>query len=783
MNAPNKGQNDASYCTFGAQTLLKLLAAFEPQIDGVIKNDDIEYVHKTRVTSRRLRAAMLLFRECFPRKQSKEGYYEVRKVTRLLGDARDLDVQIVFVEQYMSKMGSATEKAGVDLLLKAHRDRRKNIQPEVVNGLEELKSTDVLGDLGRFCEKTVMEQSTEVLDTDKVIEKAQWHISFRLDDFLAMENCVHMEKEALKHHEMRICAKKLRYTMESFASLYKNKFAEEIETVKAFQDVLGEMHDCDVWTQYIPKFIQEVNAKIKPKQKKKAGTSKTEKALLNFLNYVKKKRNEHYLEFVRLWDENKKEGFFVQLRAAVNAEFTVRDEEKIKHVLANPQVKIAVLSDVHANLHALERVIKDADERGVDVFLNAGDSIGFGPSPNQVVEMLCEKNVLSILGNFDVEIIEGKNKGKSEKNLAVKFSRKELAKSSEYYLRSLPRELRLNVAGKKLVVTHGSPESIIEHIYHDTPIERLKSLAKKAKADLIIVGHSHEQFWKQVNEGCFVNPGSVGRPDDGNPQAAYAVLSFNPFKVELVRLNYEVEATAGALRKKGLPESFAQMLLRGVSLDTIIEEDQAKETQMVQDCDATVQICKDTSAKYWSDTGHYEQVRKLALGLFDGLIKLHKLGIRERCWLECAAVLHDVGLSESRSNHHKKSAKIILNGVQLPFSSQERRIIASITRYHRKGLPKPTHYNLATLDRAAVHKVKVLSSLLRIADSLDYSHQSIVEVLIIKLGTKRITVECIFKTKSALEEQAFNKKKDLFEKVFAKKMVLIWKQPSKPLDT
>ena len=67
------------------------------------------------------------------------------------------------------------------------------------------------------------------------------------DDFLSMEKYVYSENKKLKHHEMRIYAKKLRYTMEAFAPLYKNKLAKEIETIKAFQDVLGEMHDCDVW--------------------------------------------------------------------------------------------------------------------------------------------------------------------------------------------------------------------------------------------------------------------------------------------------------------------------------------------------------------------------------------------------------------------------------------------------------------------------------------------------------------------------------------------------------
>ena len=123
-------------------------------------------------------------------------------------------------------------------------------------------------DIDKFCEQTIAEQSNETFDPKQVLEKACWHISFRLDDFLAMEKYVYLENENLKHHEMRICAKKLRYTMEFFAPLYKNKLAQEIETIKAFQDMLGEMHDCDVWIEYIPKFIGETNAKTKSKQQK-----------------------------------------------------------------------------------------------------------------------------------------------------------------------------------------------------------------------------------------------------------------------------------------------------------------------------------------------------------------------------------------------------------------------------------------------------------------------------------------------------------------------------------
>ena len=736
-----------------------------------MKSDDIEYVHKMRVTSRRLRAALPLFRVCFPGKEFKQWANQLKKITRQLANARDLDVQIAFIEQYTKKLKTATEKAYLETLLKDHKNCRESIQSSVVSGLEKIEASGILQSISNFCEQISTEQSNASFNSNQVIEKAHWHISFRLDDFLSMEKYVYLENKQLKHHQMQIYAKKLRYTMEAFAPLYKDKLTKEIETITAFQDVLGEMHDCDVWLAYIPKFIDKTKAKIKAKEE----STKFEKALLNFLAYIKGQRRDHYNQFVRLWTKNKNNNFFVKLRKTTNTGLTM-SKAKTKQLLANPDVKIAVLSDVHANLQALEKVFEDAEGRGVEIFLNAGDSIGFGPYPNEVVEMLCEKNVLSVVGNYDLEVIEGKAKAKGEKKIALEFAKKELAKSCEGYLQSLPHELRLEIAGKKLLMTHGSPRSIEEHIYHDTPVEQLTALADTAKAEVIIVGHSHDQFLNQADGFCFVNPGSVGRPGDGNPQTAYAILSFNPFNVELIRLDYDIAAAAGALRKKALPESFAQMLLRGVSLEAIIEEDCTEEDAMVQNCKETAEASQEISKTYWQDTEHYTQVTRIALEIFDGLTDVHHLGKRERCWLECAAILHDAGLSKNRRGHHKESAKLILNDTRLPFTSQERRIVASIARYHRKGLPKQKHYNLATLDRVTVHKVKILASLLRVADGLDYTHQSIVKNLNIKVDTKRIIAQCVSETESTLEEQAFNKKKDLFEKVFARKMVLVWKR-------
>ena len=133
------------------------------------------------------------------------------------------------------------------------------------------------------------------------------------------------------------------------------------------------------------------------------------------------------------------------------------------------------------------------------------------------------------------------------------------------------------------------------------------------------MGHSHEQFPREGERSLFVNPGSVGRPSDGNPQAAYAILNFNPFKVELIRLDYDVEAAADALRKKGLPKAsrrccFAEYLL------TQSSKKKGKARRNAQKCQGNVEASKRIAEEYWQDTEHYRQVTSLALGFFDGLV-------------------------------------------------------------------------------------------------------------------------------------------------------------------
>jgi putative phosphoesterase len=767
-------END-SYCKYGAQTLLKLLPTLEAQIDGVEKGEDIEYLHKMRVTSRRIRAAMPLFKSCYPKKQFKKWLNKVKKVTRILGEARDLDVQIVFLQTYMKSYLQLSSNTEVKLLHDNLACRRVDSQVTVVNELDELRNSGVLEEIKTVSNQILNEPTSETLDPHCEIEEAGDRISAKLDKFLSMEYCVHKEDDIRCHHQMRIRAKWLRYTMEAFSPQYKEELSREIRIIKRFQDILGEMHDCDVWRQYIPKFIAQIETQQSTKQKNKKRTENKEKTLLELLKFVEGRRKSYYRDFVQLWDAKTTQDIFEQL-GRVTGTGLINAENAMRESLLNTETKIAVLADVHGNLHALRAVLHDAQQRGIGIFLNAGDLTGFGVFPNEVIKLLNSEKTVSVIGNFDLEMLKKPEKGNGGRKLALKFTRKEISKPCEDYLRSLPRKITFEIAGKNLLMVHGSPAAIDEHVNLNTPTKRLRELTKKAKAEIIIVGHSHEQFLKEIGEVSFINPGSVGRPYDENPQAGYAIVSFNPLSVEFIRLDYAVTAAAQAMRKKKLPESFAQMLLRGLSLDAIISEDQVRKLEMEQNCLKMTRFSEKVAQKYQQDPNHSEQVRRIAVRIFDALKDFHYLDKPERCWLECAAILHDIGLSVDTNNHNKNSLKVILNDTQLPFSSVEKRIIGSIARYHRKGLPKEKHYNLACLNKETKWNVKLLSSILRVADGFDFTHQSIVDHVEVKVDTKKIRIECLICANPSAEEQAVIKKKDLLEDVFGRKLVLAWKK-------
>jgi len=241
-------------------------------------------------------------------------------------------------------------------------------------------------------------------------------------------------------------------------------------------------------------------------------------------------------------------------------------------------MKVALIGDVHANLPALEAVLAHAREQGVEAIWNVGDFVGYGAFPDEVVRLLRKEDVLSIVGNYDLKVLQFKQKKtkwrkkkRPEKYLAFQWAYENLSKKSRKYLRFLSQEIRIKVKGQRFLLTHGSPASNEEPLTPDTSEKRLRKLAQMARADVIICGHSHQPFAREVDGVWFINTGSVGRPDDGDPRACYAILQIEPKQIQVrhYRVEYDVEKAAAAIRERKLPEDFAQMTLQGRSLDTV----------------------------------------------------------------------------------------------------------------------------------------------------------------------------------------------------------------------
>ena len=167
---------------------------------------------------------------------------------------------------------------------------------------------------------------------------------------------------------------------------------------------------------------------------------------------------------------------------------------------------------------------------------------------------------------------------------------------------------------------------------------------------------------------------------------------------------------------------------------------------------------------------HAHQVTRLALKLFDELRDLHGLGMKEKLWLKTAALLHDIGWMHGQKGHHKAARDLIIAS-DLPFLPEEKTVIALIARYHRKALPEDTHKYFCDLSPEMKKSVRVLASLLRIADGLDRMQEGRVKDFHAEMLGEDVKIELRSSLDLHEEMMAALEKSDLFEKTFGKKIL------------
>ena len=232
-------------------------------------------------------------------------------------------------------------------------------------------------------------------------------------------------------------------------------------------------------------------------------------------------------------------------------------------------MRVAFFSDIHANLPALEAVLADIESTGVDARYILGDLVGYAPWPNEVLERLQAEGIPTLMGNYD----EGTGFDMPECGCAYTdpvekrlgdesfgWTKTHASEANKAWLRSLPREIRFDSDGRRYLLVHGSPRRINEYMYPDKPDETFARIGRSANADVIVCGHTHRAYDKTVAGVRWINDGSAGKPKDGDPSAAWALLDTATGELEFRRVEYDVERAARAILESSLPHEFADQL-------------------------------------------------------------------------------------------------------------------------------------------------------------------------------------------------------------------------------
>jgi predicted phosphodiesterase len=246
-------------------------------------------------------------------------------------------------------------------------------------------------------------------------------------------------------------------------------------------------------------------------------------------------------------------------------------------------MRYALISDIHANLPALQAVLEDIRRKpDVTATYHLGDLVGYAPWPNEVVALLRDARVPGVAGNYDSTVgTDYKHCGCKYENprqeelshLSYGWTREHVSPETKRYLASLPfridvKALGGHVSGPTLILVHGTPTLNTVYWTEDRPESfclQMATIAGAKPGDVIAFGHTHKP-WHRVVEGIhFVNTGSVGKPKDGDWRAGYVLLNVTDKGIEpsFMRVDYDVEAAMKGIRESDLPDEFADQLRTG----------------------------------------------------------------------------------------------------------------------------------------------------------------------------------------------------------------------------
>lgn len=233
---------------------------------------------------------------------------------------------------------------------------------------------------------------------------------------------------------------------------------------------------------------------------------------------------------------------------------------------------VAVITDIHGNLPALEAALVRIEGLEIERIYCGGDLVGYGPRPNEVCALIAERDIPTIYGNYDYAISRDHEDcgcayitphDRELGQQSVEWTLEHTDDRSKHFMRNLPFDLHFKVGATAVHLVHGSPRKVNEYLFEDKPASLYERLAKAETDEVLVFGHTHKPWVHDFGGVRFVNCGSVGKPKDGDPRGAFAILSPTQEGVDVTikRVSYDADAVATEVREVGLPEEFADKLV------------------------------------------------------------------------------------------------------------------------------------------------------------------------------------------------------------------------------
>jgi putative phosphoesterase len=233
---------------------------------------------------------------------------------------------------------------------------------------------------------------------------------------------------------------------------------------------------------------------------------------------------------------------------------------------------VAVITDIHGSLPALQAALARIEGLGIERVFCGGDLVGYGPHPNEVCALIAERDIPTIYGNYDYAIardledcgcayVTARDRELGQRS--VDWTLAHTSRDSRDFMLGLPFDLHFPVGSVDVHLVHGSPRKVNEYLFEDKPASLYERLAAAEKDPVLVFGHTHKPWVNEYGRVLFVNCGSVGKPKDGDPRGAFAVLtpSAGSVAVSIERVEYDADVVAAEMREVGLPGEFADKLV------------------------------------------------------------------------------------------------------------------------------------------------------------------------------------------------------------------------------